>query len=277
MINVALRFDDPSVSSNHKLEEAVIAICAKYGVKINLAVIPYKIIDQAIKPLTTFAAKHLLDAEDKGLIEISQHGHSHQNRSPADKGPSEFKNCTFEEQLNLLSTGKKLLDGIFQKKNRGLVPPWNSFDENTLVATKKLGFTFISAGWDLPPGYKNPKIKILPRTTQTSDLINEVNKYKAYTMLSPLIIAVLHHYDFIESNEKNAKFDLIEFENIIKNITTRKHVRVTSLDSIANNISSKNTFFGHATHKILSERLNWRLQKHLPTPLFFHNSLQRKP
>jgi len=277
MINIALRFDDPSVSSNHALEEAVIAICAKHGVKINLAVIPYKIIDKTLKPLTTLAAKHLVEAEDKGWIEISQHGHSHQNRAPTDKGPSEFKNCAFEEQLDLLSTGKELLDGIFKKKNRGLVPPWNSFDENTLVATKQLGFTFISAGWDLPPDYKSPKIKILPRTGQASNLIMDIHKYRAYSALSPIIIAVLHHYDFIESNEKNAKFDLIQFEEIIKTITSIKYVRVTSLDSIAINLSPKNIFFGHNTHRFLSDTLNWRLQKYLPVPLFFHNALKRQP
>ncbi len=277
MINVAIRFDDPSISSDHALEEEVISICAQYGVKINFAVIPYKNIDQELTPITPQAAKHLTDAQKKDWVEISQHGHSHQNRSPADKGPSEFKNCSLEEQLGLLNAGKNLLDKIFQHKNRGLVPPWNSFDKNTLVAARKLDFNFISAGWELPTDYRIAETKILPRTTQVSNLIIDVRKYRAYAALSPVIIAVIHHYDFIESNEKNAKFDLKKFEKIIEHITTTNHVRVTSLESIANNLSLKNTFFAHTTHKFLSNTFNWRLQKHLPTPLFFHNALKRKP
>ncbi|MEZ0123236.1 MAG: DUF2334 domain-containing protein [Candidatus Reddybacter sp.] len=277
MINIALRFDDPSISSNHELEKAVIAICAKYGVKINLAVIPYKLVDQTIKPLTALAARHLIEAEDKGWIEISQHGHSHQNCAPADKGPSEFKHRSFEEQIDLLNAGKGLLNDIFKKKNRGLVPPWNSFDKNTLLAAKQLDFNFISGGWELPLDYREPETKILPRTGQASSLIMDANKYRDYAMLSPIIIAVLHHYDFIESNEKNSKFDLIQFEEIIKTITSTKYVRVTSLDSIARNLSQKNIFFGHSTHRFLSDTLNWRLQKYLLAPLFFHNSLKRQP
>ncbi|OUS15928.1 hypothetical protein A9Q88_09250 [Gammaproteobacteria bacterium 50_400_T64] len=277
MINIALRFDDPSITSNHALEKEVIAICSRHGVKINFAVIPYKIIDQEDVPLTSIAAQHLVEGEKRGWLEISQHGYSHQNRAPADKGPSEFKNCAFEEQLNLLSTGKQLLDGIFQRKNRGLVPPWNSFDKMTMVAAKKLDFNFISAGWELPLNDWAPEIKILPRTAQVSNLILDVRKYRVYAALSPVIIAVIHHYDFVESNEKNAKFDLRGFEKIIEHITTNKHVRMTSLESLANNLSPRNTFFAHSTHKFLSNTFNWRLQKHLPTPLFFHNSLKRKP
>mgnify|MGYP002700258740 CR=1 FL=1 len=277
MINIALRFDDPSVSSNHALEKEVIAICYRHGVKINFAVIPYKIIDEKLSPLTPSAAKHLVDAEDKGWIEISQHGHSHQNRSPAGLSPSEFTSCPLDDQLGFLNAGKNLLNEIFKKKNRGLVPPWNSFDKNTLVAARKLDFNFVSAGWELPLDYRESETKILPRTAQVSNLMIDVRKYRAYAALSPVIIAVIHHYDFIESNEKNAKFDLRGFEKIIKYISTSNHVRMTSLESIAKNLSSKNTFFAHSTHKFLLNTFNWRLQRYLPTPLFFHNSLKRKP
>ena len=277
MINIAIRFDDPSITSNHALEEAVISICIQYGVKINFAVIPYRNIEHKLTPITPLAAKHLVDAQERELVEISQHGYSHQNRAPADQFPSEFKNCCLEEQIDLLDAGKKLLDDIFLPKNRGFVPPWNSFDKNTLIAASKLNFNFISAGWVLPLDYRRVKTKILPRTAQVSNLITHIQKYRAYARLSPVIIAVIHHYDFIESNDKNAKFDLMGFEQIIKYITASKHVRITSLDSIANNLNSKNTFFAHSTHKLLSNNLNWRLQKLLPTPLFFHNSLKRKP
>ena len=277
MINVAIRFDDPSITSNHALEEDVISICSQYGVKINFAVIPYKNIENKLCPLTPLAARHLVDAEAKGLIEVSQHGHSHQNNSLTDNSPSEFNNLPYEDQLHLITTGKEILDGIFGNQDRGLVPPWNSFDNNTLLAAKKLGFTFISGGWKLPVNYRKAKIKIIPRTGQATNLMIDVHKYRAYSLLSPTIIAVLHHYDFAESNETNAKFDLNEFEEIIKNITSTPYVRVTSLDSIATNSSLRQLDFGHASHQFLADKLNWRLQKFLPTPLFFKNSLKKWP
>jgi len=274
MINVALRFDDPSITSDHKLEFEVIKICARYGVKINLAVIPFKSIQKTIHPLTSIAAKHMIDAEKKGWIEISQHGYSHQKYKPSPAGPSEFKHRPFKEQLNLLSEGKDLLDGIFKTKKRGFVPPWNTFDSNTMLAAKELDFDFISAGWETPYNLKEHNIMVLPRTGQVSDLINDAKRFKPYSALSPIIISVMHHYDFIESNENNPKFSLHEFEEIIKSITSMKHVRVTSLSNISKNLTSKNIIFGHNTHKLLAEKFNWRVKKHLPNSLLFHNSLK---
>ena len=274
MINVALRFDDPSITSDHKLEFEVIKICAKYGVKINLAVIPFKSIQQTIHPLTPIAAKHMVDAEEKGWIEISQHGYSHQKYKPCPAGPSEFKHRPFKEQLNLLNEGKDLLDGIFKTNKRGFVPPWNTFDSNTMLAAKELGFDFISAGWETPNNLNEHNIMVLPRTGQISDLVKDARKFKRYSALSPMIISVMHHYDFIESNENNPKFDLHEFEEIIKSITSMKHVRITSLSGISNELNTKNIIFGHNAYKLFTEKFNWRIKKHLPTSLLFHNSFK---
>lgn len=274
MINIALRFDDPSVSSNHMLESEVINICSEYGVKINFAVIPYKKINQQLCPLTSLAAKHLTEAEAKDWIEISQHGHSHQKYESFEKGPSEFLGRPYEEQLHLLNAGKKLLDEIFRVRERGFVPPWNTFDNNTVLAANQLGFNFISAGWEIPNINKPERIKLIPRTGQFSDLIKDAKKYKPYSAISPIIVSVIHHYDFVESNEDGAKFDLKGFEEIIKSITSIKHVKVSSLENIANNLSPNNTRFGHTTHKILTKKFNWRIKKHLPTSIFFHNSFK---
>ena len=274
MINIAFRFDDPSVSSNHMLESEVINICSEYGVKINFAVIPFKKINHQLIPLTSLSAKHLAEAEAKDWIEISQHGHSHQKYKSFDKGPSEFQGRPYEEQLHLLNAGKNLLDEIFRVRKRGFVPPWNTFDNNTVLAANQLDFNFISAGWEIPNINKPEKIKLIPRTGQVSELIKDAKRFKPYSAISPIIVSVIHHYDFVESNEDGAKFDLKGFEEIIKSITSMKHIKVSSLESIANNLNPNNTRFGHITHKILTQKFNWRIKKHLPTSIFFHNSFK---
>ena len=272
MINIALRFDDPSISSNHDLEKEVIAICSRHDVKINFAVIPFKIINQNLSPLTTDAAKHLVDAEMNGLIEISQHGHSHQNNATTNTTPSEFKGRPIEEQVELIKTGKSLLDSIFIQQDRGFVPPWNTFDYNTLLATNQLRFRYISGGWEIPKNHKASGAKIIPRTTQVSDIRQNIKQYKLYSPLKPILVAVLHHYDFIESESNNGKFSLNEFEETIKIASSSRHVNMTSQNNIAQTLTTKNLNFGLNAHYLITKKLHWRIQKYFPTPLFFHGS-----
>ncbi|MEZ0148379.1 MAG: DUF2334 domain-containing protein [Candidatus Reddybacter sp.] len=274
MIHIALRFDDPSVSSDHILENNVIEICVRYGVKINFAVIPFKNIKDKRTPLNTLAAKHLIDAESKGHIEISQHGNAHTNFALENERPSEFIGRSIEEQTYLLNNGKEVLDSVFGKKNRGLVPPWNSFDKNTIQAAINNGFTFISGGWDHPDNQKNSAIKLLPRTSQIANTINDIKRNSIYSFASPIIVPVIHHYDFIENNSQNGKFDLDDFETMIKDITTLSNVRTTSLNSITKTLSANNLRFGHFIHKTLIDNTHWRLRTRLPSSFLFHNSLK---
>ena len=165
MIHIALRFDDPSISSDRDLEKNVIEICVRYGVKINFAVIPFKNINNKITPINKLSAEHLINSESKGHIEISQHGNAHTNFSQENEKPSEFKGRSIDEQNHLLNCGKQVLDEVFGKKKRGLVPPWNSFDTNTIQAAISNDFTFISGGWDQPINQRSSAIKLLPRTS----------------------------------------------------------------------------------------------------------------
>ena len=279
MINIALRFDDPSISSNHDLEKEVISICARHHVKINFAVIPFRVTDGSLKPLTSEVANHLIEAERNDLIEISQHGHSHQNRAIANQltttfSPSEFKGCPIEQQVELIKTGKSLLDNIFIPRDRGFVPPWNSFDYNTLLATEQLRFRYISAGWEVPEKHKKRGVKIIPRTTQASKLCLKIKKYRLYSPLNPILVAVLHHYDFVESGSDIAKFNLHEFEETIKKTSSSKYVNMISLNHIAETLSTKDLNFGINANRLITRKIHYRLQKYFPTPLFFHSSLK---
>ena len=224
-------------------------------------------------------ANHLVEAEINDSIEISQHGHSHQNRATKNQSfttfsPSEFKGCPVEQQVDLIKTGKFLLDSIFIPQDRGFVPPWNSFDYNTLLATEQLRFRYISAGWEVPEKHNARSVKIIPRTTQVSELRQKIEQYKLYSPLNPLLVAVLHHYDFIESGSDAARFSLHEFEETIKKATSSEYVNMISLNHIAKTLTKKNLNFGINANQLITKKIHWRLQKYFPTPLFFHSSLK---
>jgi len=151
MIQIAFRFDDPSVTSNHSLETLIIQLCCQYKIPINFAVIPFRKIEGQLIPFNPSKASHLVEAYHADYIEISQHGYAHENNAIlSKKKPSEFVDLTFEQQLQWLTEGKKIMSNLFGDKAIGFVPPWNSCDKNTLLAANRLNYLFVSAGWEIP-------------------------------------------------------------------------------------------------------------------------------
>ena len=257
MIHVAFRFDDPSENSDHELEKDIIKLCCKYRVPINFAVIPFKKINGNVTPFSAHKAAHLIDAHRDGSIEISQHGYLHINNQGDQSVPSEFIGASLSQQEHWIKSGKEVIDGLFGKSVRGFVPPFNSFDEKTLQVIKELDFSFLSAGWDLP-GISTLPYPIIPRTNQLFNAPETIKAAKKYTQLNPIIVVVLHPYDFTEIS--NA---LALLENIFKQLLFDDDLTVTSLNKIAGHYKPDTSINNiHLYNKF--RKLHWRLMAFLP-------------
>jgi len=270
MIKIAFRFDDPSLTSDHLLEKQIINICNRYAVKINFAVIPFKKIDNKLHPLTQQKADHLINAEKNSWIEISQHGYAHINHNK-DGIPSEFSDESTKVQSDLLAKGKSILDQLFLNQRRGFVPPWNTFNKTTSKVVSAKDFLFLSAGWEIP-SQTNHLVPLLPRTCQITSLTDCITQTEPFSSLNPIIIVVMHHYDFIESNKEQGSLSLDMFENCIKNLTTHDNVVLTSLNDLAKeqSISSSSTAF--LLHSKISN-IHWRLANYTPNNCLINCSL----
>lgn len=260
MIRLAFRFDDPSLTSDHALEKEIIALCKKYKIKINFAVIPFKVINGQKQPLTKQSADHLVNAAKEGVIEISQHGNCHINHvtSPS-LPPSEFCGVEPDLQFEMINEGKLLLDEIFGQKKRGFVPPFNSFDNATLQALDRANFSFISAGTDVPEEISSQIIQ-LPRTAQLSSLKNTIIALQPFKALDPLVIAVLHHYDF---NGDSAKTSINSFDTLLTWVTKQQDISCYSLELLAANTTNSLALRAIAHNKLYNSA-HWRLRKILP-------------
>ena len=86
MIDVALRFDDPSAVSDHTLERAILHAMATHDVCATFAVIP----NAGRVPLSADSVPHLVEARQAGRLEIAQHGFNHESCRPEADLPSEF-------------------------------------------------------------------------------------------------------------------------------------------------------------------------------------------
>ncbi|RJX15898.1 DUF2334 domain-containing protein [Candidatus Bathyarchaeota archaeon] len=79
------------------------------------------------------------------LFEIALHGYTHQSLSGFHVR-SEFKGLDYESQYKRIYLGKKILREALNIEPVTFIPPFNTYDNNTVLALKNLGFKVISGG-----------------------------------------------------------------------------------------------------------------------------------
>jgi len=263
LIQVAFRFDDPSPSSDHVLEREILKVLASRSSIATVAVTPFKRMNGELVGMTKKRAIHLIEAVDRGAAEIALHGFSHEERGSLPRGEqSEFAGLTSADQLDLIARGMLRLKEIFGHSISGFVPPWNSFDAGTLDAMERLGFRYLSAGWQAPRTYRG-QLTILPRTCTLTTLEAAVREARRVRFLSPVIIAAMHHYDFSEKSGDEAVIDLPAFDKLLRWVTQQRDVTISSLGQMAASLSARECRRALKRRRF-SETLHWRLQGYVP-------------
>jgi predicted deacetylase len=259
MIRVALRFDDPSATSDHALEAAIFEKLECHGVPITVAAIPYRQRNGDYVALSADHAGHLRQAQRAGLVEIALHGYSHEERGGgAHTAPSEFSGVPALEQRRLIEAGRAVLQGAFGCDITGFVPPFNTCDAMTVGALRDLGFAYLSASFDAP---RDSKLAWLPRSCQMVDIQAAVVAARRDAWLGPVVIGVMHHYDFHESGSPEARIDLEGFAERLAWIVAQPDIAVLTLDGLAR-ASGRRTHLSQLSG--LQRVLPWRLRQRLP-------------
>lgn len=83
----------------------------------------------------------------KTKSEIALHGFTHQTNRfslPARKFYFEFARLPLAEQEELMREGARMIQEATGTLPRTFIPPWNRFDQNTVTACEKNGFTVLS-------------------------------------------------------------------------------------------------------------------------------------
>lgn len=136
MIDVAIRFDDPSAIIDHALERELVRILAEQNACATFPVIPYG--DRL--PLWAEQMAHQIEAQRCGTVEIAQHGYSHESCIEGNGNPSEFTGTDPVGQSREIADGKTILSQIFGVTIGVFVPPFNTFDQATDLALEQQGF-----------------------------------------------------------------------------------------------------------------------------------------
>ena len=260
MIRFALRFDDASAISHHGIEQGIITALSDTNTQATFAVIPFIETSRGRTKLDANNGARLLAANERGLIEVALHGHSHLRRGIGPQ-PSEFYGIVAERQHSMLCEAAAHLRVLFgQASIRGFVPPWNSYDATTLTTLNTVGFEYISAGERSVRRYNGPLV-VLPRTCQFTALESAVAEARRYAAFSPYIVAVLHHYDF---REDGGTLDQYALTRLLAWLKQQSDVQIMTLHGLASTHSNR-ALAQPSLWSLRTKHLHWRLRSRLPT------------
>lgn len=273
MIQIALRFDDPSATSDHALEEGILKVLEQVGIPATFAVVPYsRGPDGEPVPITADNAPHLAAAAAARRIEVAQHGHAHQSQAITPEGVnSEFRGVPAQDQHRRLQAGRQVLGAAFKEPIRGFVPPWNTYDAATVALLEADGYGYLSAGMDYPRGL-HPALRVLPHTCDIHHLSTAVLNAERRIPRWHTIISIQHHYDFKEARDKPGPLALPGYLDRLKRLADRPDVHFTTLGDMARRLPVATTWAAQA-RCAFKNRLHWRLQRHVAGYLLYTRPL----
>ncbi len=271
MIRFAIRFDDPSATSKHAVEARVIEELSSWKLPATFAVVPFRKTQSGEKiPYGTEHATHFMSSIDAGLLEIALHGYTHSKSglSPDDRN-SEFLGVPFTQQKDWIAEGKAHLESVFGPIISGFVPPFNSYDAQTLNALAASGLTYLSADRRTPPPTSIP---LLPVTCKLYNLREAVEEARRFIRMEPVIILVLHHYDFDrdESDPPGKVYSYKEFGDILAWLKEQPDIQPQTLRQVASGLSGKSLYWHR--HDKWRSRLPGRFRHWLPNLCFITRS-----
>ncbi len=239
-ITVVLRYDDPSgktpVEEITRLAEAL----RRHEMCCTVGVIPFACAgdshdpkEQSFHPLTEPIAEALAESAREGLFEIGLHGYSHQTNSRHTEGWfSEFKGLAYEEQLEKIAEGKNVLERMLGLSVTTFIPPWNSYDANTVRALEAAEFRCLSAN---PIGTADAASSLLfaPATTSLGQLKDAVKEAREAPGSAPVVMALLHNYDFREVDAARGTMTYEQFSQTLQWLSRQNDVKVVRVGDLA--------------------------------------------
>ena len=250
-ITVVFRFDDPSAVSSTETELKVIGIFKKHHFPLTFSVVPFRcagstrdITPEKLLPFSEEKATLFKSAIAEGTIDIAQHGYSHQMRNI--KMWTEFYGMDYEEQKSRLNKGKIYLENLFGVTIEAFIPPYNTYDINTIKALDVLAFKTLSAGvhGDITNKYA---LNYIPMSIRLHQVVDKVKKARKTLDSKPLIVVMFHEYDFLNIDIEGIPRKIITFEKLDSVLTwleRQDDVAVVALNDVSKKIDdvSSNRF-----------------------------------
>jgi peptidoglycan/xylan/chitin deacetylase (PgdA/CDA1 family) len=226
--NIIFRIDDFGID-DEEIYPKLFKIFEKNNIKLVVGVVPFKSDSGKFSGLTNRQVDILKDGLQRGIIEVAQHGYSHSNNLKSNKYFSEFVGSKYSEQFRKISAGKSYLEQLLNIKIKTFIPPWNSYDENTLDVLVNLNFSIISAALYGAISIKDVGVSFLPYTVTIENILNLYEEEKGLSLNSSNLYIILIHNYKSNDNYENGQLDVIRLEKLLEHISKNKNFKNATL------------------------------------------------
>lgn len=274
-IFVVLRYDDFSAISDINIEKEIIDFFNKESIGLTIGVVPFikkgNLFNEKPGDLLSLAEPKRLFLKEilqKGHYEIALHGYSHIPIKDYFRY-SEFERIPLGKQIDLIKRGKDHLESLLSIKIETFIPPFNSYDRNTIRALKSLHFKIISAAlWGYIP-FRG--IDMIPATCTLDNFNYALDMAKKFIKFNPIIVNLFHPFELVDENKKLDRIKLEKFKELIQSCLTEKDVEIITVSKLSrllkNRLSGNRFFFNKILEKLT--RSNDKIEKGLYSKVYW--------
>ena len=207
-LRVVVRYDDFSSISDVNIDRKFLQTVADLGASTLVGVIPragmpYTAVDADDTPVPTNLPKEKIDLlrnmVSEGAIEIALHGLNHNDNS-GQRTPSEFAGLPVNRQMRMLADGKRSLENALGSPIHVFVPPFNTYDRDTLRALARTGFELLSAGAD-GPVMAGAGLAYLPAGPHPDKVDSAIQQTANNQYQHAVLVISAHAFDFSDSRQ----------------------------------------------------------------------------
>ena len=214
------RYDDYHGIADLTVQEAVISLFRDKGIPLTVSVIPARLNNNT-------EAVNLLVSSLGPRFEVALHGWDHYDRVdgavPAEA--TEFAGLPVAEQYARITKGISVLQGHLGVAPTTFVPPFNTYDSDTVEALQKAGIRCLSA--DIRPRkVEHGDIICVPQTGLLQDIANVKD------LDSGLYVVVFHEHDFVEAGGHHASLTLEDLDSLLTRLSAEPGTDFSTIASL---------------------------------------------
>lgn len=261
---VVFRFDDYQLKSI-PFYDSLLIVFEKNRIPLCLGIIPFDKNGSFYNDLNQEQLDDFKTRIRNNEIEIALHGYNHKDNDLQkvsflkNVSMSEFSGLSYSAQYTKLKLAKESIDSLLDIDVNVFIPPFNTYDENTLKALESLKFEIISANID---GSSNSdKISFIPFT------LNDLNELQKVIIMHQndqiTIVVMMHSYSFKEisnyTGDNTKRIEFKQLDSLLNWIKGQSYIHATTFfrlsqseifDNLRFNLNSLNN---NLTTKILNK------------------------
>ena len=231
-VHVVFRYDDYGNASPTEIERGFFDLLKAHGLRCTVGVIPFVRSKETRQDvgLEQAKARLLREAVKAGIVEAAVHGYHHRAIGKYRRGKgNEWAGVPFDEQKGKLRRAKRHLEEAVGAEVVTFLPPWNSYDAETVRALAETGYRCLGASrrGEAVSGFS---LAYLPATCTLSELPTAVDQARRLGGSDHVIVVQLHAFDM---DPQRGGLTRDQLNEVLAWVQGQEDIRVSTLSDVS--------------------------------------------